>query len=58
MHRLQVMMLFVMKGVAPEDISIKDICWAALPFILCDMVAMTVIIAWPPPAPWLPGLTG
>jgi tripartite ATP-independent transporter DctM subunit len=50
------MMLFVMKGVAPEDIPIKDICWAALPFILCDMVAMVLIIAWPQLALWLPGL--
>jgi tripartite ATP-independent transporter DctM subunit len=50
------MMLFVMKGVAPEDIPIKDICWAALPFILCDMVAMVLIIVWPQLALWLPGL--
>lgn len=52
------MMLFVMKGVASEDISIKDICYAALPFIGCDMVAMAMIIFWPPIALWLPGLMG
>ncbi|MFC1869407.1 TRAP transporter large permease subunit [Thermodesulfobacteriota bacterium] len=50
------MMLFVMKGVAPPEITIKDICYAALPFILCDMVAMAMIIIWPQIVLWLPGL--
>ena len=52
------MMLFVMKGVASDDISIKDICYAALPFIGCDMVAMAMIIIWPSLALWLPSLMG
>lgn len=52
------MMLFVMKGVAPPDVTIKEICYAALPFILCDMVAMAMIIAWPQLALWLPSLMG
>lgn len=51
-------MLFVMKGVAPEDISIKEICYAALPFIGCDMVAMAMLIAWPQLALWLPSFMG
>jgi tripartite ATP-independent transporter DctM subunit len=50
-------MLFVMKGVAPPNITIKDICYAAFPFILCDMVAMVMIIIWPQLALWLPSLT-
>ena len=50
-------MLFVMKGVAPPSVTIKDICYAALPFILCDMVAMVMIIIWPQLALWLPSLT-
>jgi len=48
------MLLFVMKGVAPKGISIEEICWAALPFILCDALAMTLIIAFPALALWLP----
>jgi tripartite ATP-independent transporter DctM subunit len=52
------MMLFVMKGVADDDISIKDICYAALPFIGCDLIAMILIIMWPPLVLWLPGLMG
>jgi len=52
------MMLFVMKGVAPPDVTIKEICYAAMPFILCDMVAMAMIIIWPELTLWLPRLTG
>lgn len=50
------MMLFVMKGVAPPEITIKEICYAALPFIVCDMVAMAMIMIWPGLALWLPSL--
>jgi len=50
------MLLFVMKGVAPPDISMKDIWLSAFPLIICDMVAMVMIILWPRLALWLPGL--
>jgi TRAP-type mannitol/chloroaromatic compound transport system permease large subunit len=50
------MLLFVMKGVAPEGISIEDICWAALPFILCDALAIALIILFPALSLWLPSL--
>ena len=50
------MLLFVMKGVAPDDITIKDICWATFPFILLYIVAMIIIIAWPQLALWIPNL--
>jgi tripartite ATP-independent transporter DctM subunit len=50
------MLLFVMKGVAPKEITIEDICWAALPFIICDAVVMALIIAMPSIALWLPSL--
>jgi tripartite ATP-independent transporter DctM subunit len=50
------MLLFVMKGVAPDDLNIKEICYAAAPFILCEIAAMVMIIAWPEIALWLPSL--
>jgi tripartite ATP-independent transporter DctM subunit len=49
------MLLFVMKGVAP-DIKFSDIVLSALPFILCDAVAMALLIAWPKLALWLPSV--
>ena len=50
------MLLFVMKGVAPKEITIEDICWAALPFIVCDAFVMVLIIAIPSIALWLPSM--
>jgi tripartite ATP-independent transporter DctM subunit len=50
------MLLFVMKGVAPKEITIEDICWAALPFIICDAVVMALVISIPSIALWLPSL--
>jgi len=48
--------LFVMKGAAPPDTTMKDIYLAGLPFIFCDLIAMAFIIAFPPVAIWLPTL--
>jgi len=44
-----------MKGVAPE-LSIKEICYAAAPFILIELVTMALLIAWPQIVLWLPNL--
>lgn len=48
--------LFVMKGVAPVDTTMKDIYLAALPFIGCDLIVLALLIAFPAIALWLPGL--
>ena len=39
--------LFVMKGVAPEGTTMKDIYWAGIPFLICDALVMTLIILMP-----------
>ncbi|MBW2065141.1 MAG: TRAP transporter large permease subunit [Deltaproteobacteria bacterium] len=52
------MLLFVMKGVAPKDVTIEEICWAALPYIIFDILIMAMIIAWPDIVLWLPGMLG
>jgi len=46
--------LFVMKGVAPPDTTMGDIYRAALPFIGLQILAMVLIIIFPPIALWLP----
>jgi tripartite ATP-independent transporter DctM subunit len=50
------MLLFVMKGVAPAEVTIEEICWAAVPYILFDLIVMAMVIAWPQLALWLPNL--
>jgi len=50
------MLLFVMKGRAPADTTMGDICRAALPFLGCDLIAMVLIMAFPAVALWIPNL--
>ena len=39
--------LFVMKGVAPPDTTTKDIYTAGIPFLVCDVIVMVLLIAFP-----------
>ena len=48
--------LFVMKGVAPPGTTMEDVYKAALPFIGLQIIAMALIMFFPPIALWLPGL--
>ena len=45
--------LFVMKGVAPPDTTMGDIYKSAIPFLLCDVVAVALMIAFPIIPVWL-----
>ena len=49
------LLLFVMKGVAPPDTTMKEIYLSALPFILCSLGLVALLIAFPALATWLPG---
>ncbi|MFH1122193.1 MAG: TRAP transporter large permease subunit [Pseudomonadota bacterium] len=50
------MMLFVMKGVAPLDTKMADIYKASIPFLMCDFVAMALIMTFPVLTLWLPSM--
>jgi tripartite ATP-independent transporter DctM subunit len=50
------LLLFVMKGVAPPDTTMRDIYLAALPFILCSLLLVGLLILFPPLALWLPSV--
>jgi tripartite ATP-independent transporter DctM subunit len=48
--------LFVMKGVAPKDVTMVDIWRAAVPFILIEIFLLWLMIIFPDIALWLPSL--
>jgi tripartite ATP-independent transporter DctM subunit len=48
------MLLFVMKGVAPKDITMEQIIWASIPYMFFDILIMAMIMIWPGIALWLP----
>ncbi len=50
------LLLFVMKGVAPSDTSMREIYLSAIPFIVCSLCVVGLLILFPPLATWLPGL--
>ena len=46
--------LFLMRAMAPPEISIKDIYGSVLPFVLLMVIALALIMAFPQIALWLP----
>lgn len=48
------MICFVMKGVAPPDTTMTDIYKAAIPFIICDVIALGLLILFPCIVTFLP----
>ncbi|MEM1284010.1 MAG: TRAP transporter large permease subunit [Pseudomonadota bacterium] len=50
------LLLFVMKGVAPADTTMREIYLAAIPFIVCSLLLVALLIAFPNLALWLPSL--
>lgn len=47
--------LFLMRAMAPPEISLRDIYTSILPFVLVMVVALVTIMAFPEIALWLPG---
>ncbi|GAF80172.1 unnamed protein product [marine sediment metagenome] len=45
--------LYTMKSVAPADTTMGDVYKAAVPFLICDLVAIALIMAFPQIALWL-----
>ena len=52
------LLLFVMKGVAPPHISMRQVYIAALPFSVLTLLVLLLIVAVPWLATWLPKLIG
>ncbi|TAK84131.1 MAG: TRAP transporter large permease [Betaproteobacteria bacterium] len=50
------MLLFVMKGVAPPDTTMRDIIVAATPFVLLELLGLVLMFLYPPLVTWLPAL--
>ncbi len=50
------LLLFVMKGVAPPETTMREIYRAAIPFILCSLMVVGLLILFPILATWLPSL--
>ena len=52
------MLIFVMQGVAPKDVTYEKIVWATVPYMLFDVLIMVIMFVWPQIALWLPTYVG
>ncbi len=48
--------LFFMKAVAPPEVTIKDIYFAVIPFLLLQALALAIVMIFPGIALWLPSV--
>ena len=44
--------LFVMKAVAPQGTNMGDIYKAAIPFLICDFLAIAIVFSFPEIVTW------
>ena len=47
--------LFLMRAMAPPDVTLKDIYRSILPFVSVMVLALVLIMLFPQIALWLPG---
>ena len=50
------LLLYVMKGIAPFDVSLGQVVKSALPFIIIELAVLALLVAVPEVAVWLPKL--
>src|SRR6185503_8427082 len=49
--------LFVMMGVGPKGTTLGEVAWAAVPYMICQVILVAMILDMPLIATWLPQLT-
>ncbi len=47
------LLLFVMKSVAPPDTTMRQIYLAGIPFLVCDLIVLIIVLAYPETVNWL-----
>lgn len=50
------LLLFVMKGVAPPDVKMKEIYLSCLPFLIVDGIVLALLLAFPGIVTWFVGI--
>lgn len=50
------LLIYVMKGVAPQSITLRQVYMAALPFIALEIIVLGLLIGFPAITTWLPAI--
>lgn len=48
------LLLFTMKSVAPKTLNMNDVSRSALPYVVMGLIALALVLVFPPLATWLP----
>ncbi len=48
--------IFYLKGIAPREVALASIYKGIIPFVMCQLLGLAIVIAFPIVALWLPGL--
>jgi TRAP-type mannitol/chloroaromatic compound transport system permease large subunit len=48
--------IFYLRGVAPTDIQLGHIYRGVIPFIVLQLIALTMLVIWPELVTWLPAV--
>lgn len=51
------LLLFVMLGVSPKGTSLWHVTKSVLPFLLCTLIILALLVIFPPLATWLPSVS-
>lgn len=49
-------MLFIIRGIVPEGVTVGDIYRAVIPFVILQLIGLVVCIVFPPIVTWLPNI--
>ena len=49
--------IFYLRGIAPPEVTYRDMYVGIVPFVLCQLVTLLVVLAMPWTATWLPAVT-
>lgn len=50
--------IFYLQSVAPPEMTYGDICRGVIPFLICQVIVLAAVIAFPWTATWLPTIMG
>jgi tripartite ATP-independent transporter DctM subunit len=46
--------IFYLKAIAPPSIKLKQMYWGVIPFIICQIITLGIVVSFPAVATWLP----
>jgi TRAP-type mannitol/chloroaromatic compound transport system permease large subunit len=46
--------IFYLKAIAPPTMRLQDMYWGVIPFIICQLIVLALLLFFPAMATWMP----